>query len=1050
MPFPKKYYAVTFIPFAAVFLFFCLPLIFAAAKTDDEPAASYPACVKSPAFKKDACNGYRIMTSTEASDGVCYNFEQCQQALISMSSTSCTDTDGGKDYAVKGTVKEGAEQFTEYTDVCMPVSVANPQGHLLMERSCNGFRIQNEFYNCPNGCADGACLEEQPSIECEGEDCPVEPKAKQTFTVYAGVEVYYKNSAFEVTGEASDLSTGLSEPLDMRWLQVSGPRGGKVTFSNAKCLVPSFAAYCKTTISATKDGVYKIRLKVVNPKKISSSDDFALVWDTTAPVLKEVKKIPSIGSDPNPTVTFSSTAINAVSPVYNRYGDIIYGGACQGHGTSAKQGNNVIELLTLTDGTYDDCTIQVVDIAGNMSKVLKISKFTIDTLPPTPPVMDQPGDNITDPSYTITGTKEAGTSVWWGNKQIVKHNADTSWKYKVKLNIGENKFVIFTEDAADTNSEKVTLIVTLQKPVCTSWTYGGWGKCDDNQQTRRIFSASPRKCAGGEPVVSRDCKAEKNKPLCESYIYSAWGKCLNNKKIRAVESAFPADCRGGVGPELSGECGKEFCDFVNYTTWSSCDAATGKKTRQIESTSPEVCVVQNPVLSMDCNGCESYNYSAWSACVDYHQTRTVESTLPADCHGGVQPVVSQECGKKACDFVYYTAWSACNKTTGKRTRQVESTVPKICTVENPELEKDCNACESYNYSAWSTCVNNKQTRTVTSTLPADCSGGVQPELTRECGKGTCDFVYYTAWSACNKTTGKRTRQVESTVPKICVVDNPELEKDCNACESYIYSMWSACVNNRQTRTVESTFPEDCSGGVPPVLSRECGKDACDYVYYTAWSACDQSTGMRTRQIESTVPAVCVPQSPLLSKECNACESYIYSMWSACVNNQQTRTVEIPFPADCHGGAEPLLSRECGKEFCDFVYYTAWSKCDKSTGKRTRQVESTVPAVCVPENPWLEKDCDLCESYNYSAWSKCDASGIQHRTLETDPTVSPTFPADCYGGAQPVYTRTCPPCDSWIFSAWSTCSGGQQTRTIDHATYPPDCWGGSPQLTRSCS
>jgi len=347
-------------------------------------------------------------------------------------------------------------------------------------------------------------------------------------------------------------------------------------------------------------------------------------------------------------------------------------------------------------------------------------------------------------------------------------------------------------------------------------------------------------------------------------------------------------------------------------------------------------------------------------------------------------------------------------------------------------------------------VNNHQVRTIESTLPADCSGGVQPILSQECGKTACDFVYYTAWSACNKTTGKRTRQVESTVPKVCVPEKPELEKDCNACESYNYSMWSECVNNKQTRTIESTFPADCSGGVAPVTSRECGKDACDFVYYTTWSACDKTTGQRTRQIESTAPKVCVPENPWLTKDCNACESYNYSMWSACVNNTQTRTIESTFPADCHGGAEPLLSRECGKQFCDSVYYTTWSKCDKSTGKRTRQIESTVPSVCVPENPWLVKDCDLCESYNYSAWSKCDANGVQHRTLETDPTVAPTFPADCYGGAQPVYTRTCPPCDSWIYNTWGACVNGQQTRTIDHATFPTDCFGGSPVLSRSCN
>jgi len=867
-----------------------------------------------------------------------------------------------KRYVCPNGCKDGAcieEAKTECTKVCMPVSVANPQGHLLQSCGSNG---KAEYINCPNGCENGACVDGSTGIECEGEDCPVEPKVKQKFTVYAGVEVYYKNSVFELTGEASDPTSRLDDTLDMRWYKVSGPAGGRVIFSNDRCLVRSFAAYCKTSISATKDGVYKIRLKVTNPKNITSYDDIALVWDTTAPILKEVKKIPSISNDPNPTVTFSSTAINAVKSVYNRFGDIIYGGACAGHDVSAKQGNNTIELLKLADGTYNDCTIQVQDMAGNLSNVLKISKFTIDTQPPSPPEMSQPEDDIAESSYIISGTKEAGTSVWLKNKQIVKHGDDTSWRYKVKLNSGDNSFNIFTEDLAGNNSEKIAFNVEKQKPVCTAWAYGAWKKCEDNQQTRKILSASPKNCVGGKPEVSKDCKAEKNKPECESYNYSAWSKCINKKQTRTIESASPDNCRGGESPVLSKECGDNSCDFVNYTAWGSCNKTTGKKTRQIESLAPEGCVPQNSVLSTDCNGCESYNYSTWSACVNNVQTRTIESTLPADCHGGVQPVLSQVCGKSSCDFVYYTTWSACDKTTGKRTRKIESTVPKFCVPENPELTKDCNACESYNYS-----------------------------------------------------------------------------------------MWSTCVNNVRTRSVESTFPSDCSGGVQSIKSRECGKSACDFVYYTTWSACDKSTGQRTRKVDYTVPSVCVVENPWLSKDCNACESFNYSMWSACVGNVQTRTVESTFPSDCSGGAQPLVSRECGKEFCDFVYYTTWSTCNKSTGQRTRQVESTSPAVCVVESPWLTKDCDPCESYNYSAWSKCDANGVQHRTLDTDPTVAPTFPADCYGGAQPVYTRTCPPCDSWIYSSWSACVNGQQTRTIEPGTaLPLNCWGGSPVLTRACN
>ena len=86
---------------------------------------------------------------------------------------------------------------------------------------------------CEYGCKDGACV-------AEPAEKPEELKDVQTFTVYAGVEVYYKNSIFEVNGAASDPGTSLSDPLDMRWSLVSYPPGGKIKFSNAKCLAPNW------------------------------------------------------------------------------------------------------------------------------------------------------------------------------------------------------------------------------------------------------------------------------------------------------------------------------------------------------------------------------------------------------------------------------------------------------------------------------------------------------------------------------------------------------------------------------------------------------------------------------------------------------------------------------------------------------------------------------------------------------------------------------------------------------------------------------------------
>jgi len=94
--------------------------------------------------------------------------------------------------------------------------------------------------------------------------------------------------------------------------------------------------------------------------------------DSTASTLVEVTAVTTPTNDSTPSYTFySSTA-----------GTITYGGSCSSSTTSAISGNNTITLVSLSTGTYSDCTITVTDTAGN-SVTLNISSFTVDTTIPT-------------------------------------------------------------------------------------------------------------------------------------------------------------------------------------------------------------------------------------------------------------------------------------------------------------------------------------------------------------------------------------------------------------------------------------------------------------------------------------------------------------------------------------------------------------------------------------------------------------------------------------------------------------------------------------------
>ena len=73
--------------------------------------------------------------------------------------TLCTDSDGGENYYKKGTTTYGPDSFTDYCG-------SGSQGDYVAEGWCpaDGKGItSNVIFDCPNGCKDGACVNENTS-----------------------------------------------------------------------------------------------------------------------------------------------------------------------------------------------------------------------------------------------------------------------------------------------------------------------------------------------------------------------------------------------------------------------------------------------------------------------------------------------------------------------------------------------------------------------------------------------------------------------------------------------------------------------------------------------------------------------------------------------------------------------------------------------------------------------------------------------------------------------------------------------------------------------
>ena len=99
----------------------------------------------------------------------------------------------------------------------------------------------------------------------------------------------------------------------------------------------------------------------------SSTTDNTTTTDTTAPVIAEVTAVTTPTTNTRPDYTFSS----------DEAGTITYGGSCSSSTTSTISGNNTITLVSLSIGTYSDCTITVTDAAGNVSSTLTLSSFSV-------------------------------------------------------------------------------------------------------------------------------------------------------------------------------------------------------------------------------------------------------------------------------------------------------------------------------------------------------------------------------------------------------------------------------------------------------------------------------------------------------------------------------------------------------------------------------------------------------------------------------------------------------------------------------------------------
>ncbi|MBI3319830.1 MAG: hypothetical protein HYZ89_04510 [Candidatus Omnitrophica bacterium] len=112
-------------------------------------------------------------------------------------------------------------------------------------------------------------------------------------------------------------------------------------------------------------------------------------------------------------------------------------------------------------------TATATDLAGNRTS--QTATVHLHTIPPARPTVAVTPAVTTATSYTLSGTKTAGTSVWINGTQVAPLDQLTTWSLTVAPQEGENVFVIVTKDAIgnESASQTITMVVDNLPPVIT-------------------------------------------------------------------------------------------------------------------------------------------------------------------------------------------------------------------------------------------------------------------------------------------------------------------------------------------------------------------------------------------------------------------------------------------------------------------------------------------------------------------------------------------------------------------------------------------------------
>jgi len=196
-------------------------------------------------------------------------------ATTTTAGTTCIDSDNGKDYYTKGTTKWGpiGGQYYQATDACDSAGKTLSENYCYYSDNLKGYYSATEYYACPTGCSDGACLKAATTTPSITVTSPLNGASWQLNTwgevtwLSSGNATLFDIYLIDSSGQSSSLAKAHSE--DFYW--VVGFFNGNESLLNGKYTIavcptgePTIDAQCGKS-NITIAGTIPV-ISLTNPK----------------------------------------------------------------------------------------------------------------------------------------------------------------------------------------------------------------------------------------------------------------------------------------------------------------------------------------------------------------------------------------------------------------------------------------------------------------------------------------------------------------------------------------------------------------------------------------------------------------------------------------------------------------------------------------------------------------------------------------------------------------------------------------------------------------